>query len=181
MILAFFFGHSIPPFVFEINIWKIASPLLQRSAATPSQFLCSLLTKYVRRYCVRFQLWARSYRGGTIHNACITLGWGYSIGDGLFCPSTYETRSRLRFSAKKLKIFLKNWKTHSVGGKNPLSECVFCVRMIVTSFYHRLRDCRSARLVRWNESRGRGNPTYARRGCIWGRSRGEDIGVRWEW
>ena len=44
-----------------------------------------------------------------------------------FCPSTYETRPRLRFSAKKLKIFLKNLKTHLVGGKNPLSECVLRV------------------------------------------------------
>ena len=65
-----------------------------------------------------------------------------------FCPSTYETYPRWRFSAKKVKNFLKNSKTHSVGVKNPLLECVFCVRMIVTSFYHRLRDCRSARLVR---------------------------------
>ena len=115
---------------------------------TPSQFLCSPFDQVCRRYCVRSQLWARSYRGDTIHNACITLGWGYSIGDGLFCPSTYETRPRLRFSAKKLKNFLRNLKTHSVGGENPLLECVFCVRMIVTFFYHRLRDCRSARLVR---------------------------------
>ena len=33
----------------------------------------------------------------------------------------------MRFSAKKLKIFLKNLKTHLVGGKNPLSECVLRV------------------------------------------------------
>ena len=177
MIFDFFFGHSIPPFVFEINIWKIASPLLQRSTPHRSISFARLSTKYVRRYCVRFQLRARLYRGGTVHNACITLGWGYSIGDGLFCPFTYEIRPRLRFSAKKLKIFLKNLKTHSVGGENPLSECVF--ESIFTSFCHRLRGCRWADRPRWSASRGRGNPRCARLCCIWGRNRGVDIAVRW--
>ena len=35
---------------------------------------------------------------------------------------------------KKVKNFLKNLKTHSAGGKNPLLECVFCVRMMLHLF-----------------------------------------------
>ena len=98
---------------------------------TPSHFLCSPFDQVCRRYCVRFQLWARSYRGGTIHNACITLGWGYSIGDGLFFVP-------LSMKYDRDGVFLqKYWKNFEEILKRTLSAVNFRFRSALNGWLYK--------------------------------------------
>ena len=87
--------------------------------------------------------------------------------------------AEMSFFCKKVKNFFEKLK-------NALCrrwKSAFKVRFasIFTSFCHRLRGCRWADRPLWSVSRGRGNPRYARHGCIWGRIRGVGIGARWAW